>query len=89
MSGFEGNEENFNNNFQSQNQGDMGMFGQNPEDFGESVEPQQEQTHNSRLEELLSSYDPNLSENEQTTFNVDVNQVVEEVVRIMVDKGTN
>ncbi len=80
MSGFEGNEENFNNNFQSQNQGDMGMFGQNPEDFGESVEPQQEQTHNSRLEELLSSYDPNLSENEQTTFNVDVNQVVEEVV---------
>ncbi|MBR2386311.1 flagellar motor switch protein FliN [bacterium] len=79
MSGFEGSENNFNNDFQGQGQGDMSAFGQNPENFGEGVQPQEE-NHNSRLEELLSSYDPNLSENEQTTFNVDVNQVVEEVV---------
>lgn len=79
MAGFEGNDNNFNNDFQNQNMGDMSMFSQNPEGFEENVEPQEE-NHNSRLEELLSSYDPNLTENEQTTFNVDVSQVVEEVV---------
>ena len=79
MAGFEGSENNFNNEFQGQNQNDLDSFEQNPQEAGQ---PQEGQTpnHNSRLEELLSSYDPNLVENEQTTFNVDVSQVVEEVV---------
>lgn len=79
MAGFEGSENNFNNEFQGQNQNDLNSFEQNPQEAGQ---PQEGQTlnHNSRLEELLSSYDPNLVENEQTTFNVDVSQVVEEVV---------
>ena len=93
MSGFEDSENNFNNDFQSQDFGsDLNAFGQssenleNPENLEnlenlENPDIQQEpQSHNSRLEELLSSYDPNLVENEQTTFNVDVNKVVEEVV---------
>ena len=41
----------------------------------------QEEQAPSRLEELLSSYDPNLELNENSTFNIDVSQVVEEVVK--------
>jgi flagellar motor switch protein FliN len=106
MSGFEGSENNLNNDFQNQNLdgqeqnfGSFGAFSQGVpqeepyssettfenqelvQNFQNPQEEAQEEQASSRLEELLSSYDPNLELNENSTFNIDVSQVVEEVVK--------